>query len=73
MGYIVLAFVLYFLFRFIAGFVLPIRNSAKTMRDNIRQMQQDNPTQNDTSTKPKPANDAASTAGEYIDFEEIKD
>ena len=70
MGYIVLAFVLYFLFRFIANFVLPIHHSTKTMRDNIRQMQQDD-TQN--TAPPKPNNSAASTAGEYIDFEEIKD
>jgi len=69
MGYVILVFVLFFLFRFIIRFVLPIRNATKTMRDNVRNMQQNNP----QNTPPKPNTDKTSTAGEYIDFEEIKD
>ncbi|ANI89739.1 hypothetical protein A9P82_10820 [Arachidicoccus ginsenosidimutans] len=74
LGYFILGLILYFVFRFIVGFILPIWKSTKTVRENIRNMQ-DNQQQTETRTTTdnhKTAN-TSSTAGEYIDFEEIKD
>lgn len=74
-GYVILAFVLYFLYRFVTGFLLPIWRSTKAVRQNIRNMQQE-PSAN-PSQGAAPADEKIKTftekAGDYIDFEEIKE
>lgn len=74
-GYVILAFVLYFLYRFIAGFVLPIWRSTKAVRQNIRNMQQDPPQTHSHANAPTDEKIKTFTekAGDYIDFEEIKE
>jgi hypothetical protein len=37
-GYIVLAFLIYFLYRFIVGFVLPVVRTANQMKRKVREM-----------------------------------
>lgn len=37
-GYVVLAFLLYFLYRFIVGFVLPVVRTANQMKRKVREM-----------------------------------
>lgn len=39
-GYIVLAFLLYFLYRFIVGFVLPVVRTAHQMKRKVNEMKQ---------------------------------
>ena len=39
-GYIVLAFLLYFLYRFIVGFVLPVVRTARQMKRSVSEMKQ---------------------------------
>lgn len=75
-GYIILAFILYFLFRFVTGFVLPIWRSTKAVRQNIHNMQQGpSAGQPETTTSSSDEKIKAFTekAGDYIDFEEIKE
>lgn len=76
--WILLAF---FLYKFVFGFLAPLLKVAWKMRRQIkefqRQQQQDDPLQTDTPSNGKPAsgNGAAPKpkAGEYIDFEEVKE
>lgn len=67
-------FLLYILYKFIFGFVIPVYRNAKIMSRKMKEMQermnqqqtyQDNYQQTTAQKKPEPA-------GEYIDYEEIK-
>lgn len=73
---------LYLLYRFVFGFLIPVISASRQMRGKIRQMQeqmknqydQQNPqqgyssnTSNSSDTKP-----SGNAKGEYIDFEEVK-
>ena len=79
MKYIFIALAIYFLYRFIFNFILPIYRVSKQMKGQMREFQsrmnpdaqgyqqaaQQQSAQQNTSAKP-------TTEGEYIDFEEIK-
>jgi len=74
MEIIVWAIIIYLLYRFIFGVVVPVSKVTSQMQEKVRAMQeaqqraQQEHTQTHT-TAPKPENDKA---GDYIDFEEIK-
>ena len=72
---------LYLLYRFVFGFLIPVITASKQMRGKIRQMQeqmkqqyeqqgqQQNYTDTSSASNAKPRD---TSKGEYIDFEEVK-
>jgi hypothetical protein len=83
MNILVLAFLGYLLYRFVAGFIVPIFRTTRQMRQQFHNMnnpsngQKGNPSgsgngspsQNGGTEAPKPG---SSKVGEYIDFEEVE-
>lgn len=75
-GYVILAFILYFLYRLVTGFVLPVWRSTKAVRQNIRNMQQEQQPSNHAQaadSSDERIRKFTKKAGDYIDFEEIKE
>lgn len=74
-GYFILAFFLYFIYRFVTGFVLPIWKSTKTVRQNVRNMQQNQSARHTqaTASSEEKIKTFTEKAGDYIDFEEVED
>jgi hypothetical protein len=79
--------VVYLLYRFIAGFLVPLFRTTSTMRQQFRNMHEHNPyggqsqtgaadSQAHTSAKQETKGNATKSnsgkVGEYIDFEEVK-
>ena len=72
----------YLLYRFIAGFLVPLYRTTTSMRQQFRNMnghpgagEQNSPNakgSNGPDVKPQPPKSGTGKAGEYIDFEEIK-
>jgi len=79
MNVFVLAILIYLLYRFIAGFLIPVIRTTSHVRqqfNNMNKQSQEGPTQNAQRSTPDaqrsgPAS-GASKVGEYIDFEEVK-
>lgn len=73
------AFLFYLAFRLVFDFVIPVYKTTKRIRKGFREMQDqmNRPTEQyrreETHTEPNPNNNYKGGAGEYIDFEEIKD
>lgn len=76
MTYILLAIFLYFVYRFTAGFLLPVIKTTSEVKRKMQQMQAqqrgyaapDHQNTQQTKSPEKPID-----KGEYIEFEEIKD
>ena len=86
LGFLFLAFVLYLAFRLVFDFIIPIYRTTKRVRKGFREMsarmnQQDGGGMNHHTQHQQPQNQSAQYkssqnkggAGDYIDFEEIKD
>jgi len=68
------AFLIYLAFKLVFNFILPVYRTARQVKRGFREMQermngvqQQDPQQNVSKTEEKPK------AGEYIEFEEVKD
>jgi hypothetical protein len=78
MNVFVLAILIYLLYRFIGGFLIPLFRTTKNMRQQFHNMSNQGPTPNaqrPTPNEPQPpphSNTTHSKVGEYIDFEEVK-
>jgi hypothetical protein len=81
MNVFVLAILGYFLYRFIAGFLVPLFRATGQMRQQFHNMNQQpppggqpgNPTNSKASgEQPGPTGQGSEKVGEYIDFEEVK-
>jgi len=65
-----LAIVLYLLYRFIFGFLVPVVRTTRHVRQQFRNMQESaGASQQQPRQEPKPKQPPV---GEYIDFEEVK-
>ena len=78
-SYVLVVFLIYLVYRFVVGFVLPILSASKKLREKMQEMNQQKPpgTTNssdgpakkpgfNSTTSPKPS------SKDYIEFEEIK-
>lgn len=78
-SYVLVVFLIYLVYRFVVGFVLPILSASKKLREKMQDMNQQKPSDNtngsdgpakkpgfNTTTSPKPS------SKDYIEFEEIK-
>ncbi|MDE1191708.1 MAG: hypothetical protein PW786_06175 [Arachidicoccus sp.] len=74
-GYVLLAFILYFIFRLIVGFVLPLWRTTKNVRENINNIKKQStaPVVNTNSDTEEKIKVFTEKAGDYIDFEEVKE
>ena len=79
MNVFVLAILVYLLYRFIAGFLIPVIRTTSQVRqqfDNMNKQHQEGPKPNAQGPTPNPqqTNQTSGTSkvGEYIDFEEVK-
>ena len=79
MNVFVLAILTYLLYRFIAGFLIPVIRTTSHVRqqfNNMNQQRQEGPTQNGQVPTPNAQRSSqtsgTSKVGEYIDFEEVK-
>jgi hypothetical protein len=85
MNVFVLAILIYLLYRFTAGFLIPLFRASNQMRQQFRNMNQQspgndphgnpgnsNPGSNGTNHTGKTTGSGSSKVGEYIDFEEVK-
>ena len=68
--------IIYVLYKFIVGFVMPIAGASKKMRNAMKNMQ-DNMNQPHAEQPPTPNNrnteqQSNTPKGDYIDFEEVK-
>jgi hypothetical protein len=79
MNVFVLAILIYLLYRFIAGFLIPVIRTTSHVRqqfNNMNKQQDDGPMPN--AQRPTPnaqgqeTGSGTSKVGEYIDFEEVK-
>jgi hypothetical protein len=73
-----LAIAFYLLYRFVFNFIVPVARTTRHVRQQFRNMQdmQDPPRQQQAQSGPPPSQQRPTSkpqAGEYIDFEEIKD
>lgn len=76
LAYLIWAFVVYWMFRFIFNFVFPVFRATRQMRDHVRDFQRQQappgsfsgeaarPTSKPSASRPK--------SDDYIDFEEVK-
>ena len=77
LGFLFLAFIIYLGYRFVFNFLIPIIRTTRKMRRGFREMQE-RMNQHAQQFQQKPQahqneNNNKGKAGEYIDFEEIKD
>ena len=70
------AFLLYLLYRLVFHFILPIYRTTRQVKKSFREMNERMHRQNQgfqQQSTPSPAPGKENKAGEYIDFEEMKD
>jgi hypothetical protein len=80
MNVFVLAILFYLLYRFIAGFLVPLFRTTGQMRQQFHKMNGQPPADSQAGNPPNSANGSSASTGkadapkvgEYIDFEEIK-
>jgi hypothetical protein len=80
MNILVLAFLAYLAYRFIAGFLIPLFRTTRHMRQQFQDMAGGNqngpaektPTDSPSATPNGHSTSGSSKVGEYIDFEEVK-
>jgi hypothetical protein len=76
MNVFVLAILIYLLYRFIAGFLIPVIRTTSHVRQQFNKQNAERTTPNAEGSRPQsqasnPVS-GASKVGEYIDFEEVK-
>lgn len=83
-SYILGIIIIYLLYRFIFGFLIPVIGASRQMRMKMRQMQEQmnnqynqqtqgkSSTNNTSAPENNAANTSTSTKGDYIEFEEVK-
>ena len=78
--YILYGLLIWFLYNLIFRFIVPVYRASKKMRSQFRQMQERMQEQQQAQQQPSASSGASSghrpsaaPAGDYIDFEEIKD
>lgn len=64
-------FILYYLYKFVFSFVVPVTKAAKQMKTKVEQVHQQQQ-QNNFNYQEKPKESSAAKKEDYIDFEEIK-
>jgi len=68
--------VIYFIYRFVFNVVMPVSKATSQMKDKIREMQDAQMRQQQQNNEPvhqqQPQESSTNKAGEYIDFEEVK-
>jgi len=69
---IVWGLVIYLIYKFVWELVVPVSKATSQMQEKIKEMQERQARQNNNAAKSQPKEDHSSTAGEYIDYEEIK-
>jgi cell division protein FtsB len=78
LSFILWAIVIYVIYRFIVGFVLPVTKVASQMKDKVKEMQelqrrqQAQYQQQQQPVQEKVTSTDTATSGDYIDFEEVK-
>jgi hypothetical protein len=79
MNVFVLAILIYLLYRFIAGFLIPVIRTTSHVREqfnNMNKQQNDGPAPNaqrpTANAQGQDSSSGTSKVGEYIDFEEVK-
>jgi hypothetical protein len=80
MNVLVEVILVYLLYRFIAGFLVPLFRTTRTMRQQFQDMNarshgpeaNRNPPSPGPQGQPGPSGNGSSKVGEYIDFEEVK-
>ncbi|MFT3703601.1 MAG: hypothetical protein QM802_14655 [Agriterribacter sp.] len=74
--FILYIFLGYFLYRFITGFLIPVFKTGKQIRRQFNDMQQRMQDQMNQQQQPpfspQTKDQGKTTAGDYIDFEEVK-
>ena len=72
--YIFYAILLYMAYRLVFDVILPVRKTAKAMRNQFRQAQEQMHQAQEQAQQPQNAPEPGKTqsVGEYIDFEEVK-
>jgi hypothetical protein len=78
LGFLFLVFILYLGFRLVFDFIIPVYRTTRRVRKGFREMhermnQHTQQYQQENGTRQNQSNDNKGSAGEYIDFEEIKD
>jgi len=68
---------IYFLYRLVFNFIIPVWRVSRQMKGQVRDFQEKMNAQNASAAQPQstPANkptQSAATKGDYIDFEEVK-
>lgn len=76
---LLIAFLVYVLFKFIFDLIIPaakvasqVKRQMNGMKEQMESFQSQQQQQNRTQTTPPKADNKTNTAGDYIDFEEIK-
>lgn len=72
MKYLFLGLALYFLFRFIVRFVIPVARVTRMASSRMREMQDQMNQMQQQANNPNPAPKPKPVDGEYIDYEEVK-
>jgi uncharacterized membrane protein (DUF106 family) len=74
--YLLYGLLLYFVFRFIFKFVIPVTRAAKDMKSKMNEFQarmQEQQQQQQAPKRPEPVKESAvPKEGDYIEFEEVK-
>jgi hypothetical protein len=75
--YILWGLLIYFLYKFVSGFIIPIFRASRQFRNQVRdfhhKMQEENQQQEfSPNNNGKPNETTHSKVGEYIDYEEVK-
>jgi hypothetical protein len=75
MKYILYGLLVYFLFRLVYNFIIPVYKTTRQVKKQFREMNERMNDQQQTSgqtTPSQPHTDPKTRVGEYIDFEEVK-
>ncbi len=71
--YIILVFLIYFLYRFVFHFLIPVGRATRDIRKKMSEFQNRMQEQQGFKTEPQPKKENKNkTTGEYIDFEELR-
>jgi len=77
MRYIFWFLTIYFLYRLVFNFIIPVWRVSRQMKGQVRDFQEKMNSQNQSGAQPQPTPEHKSTPGagskgDYIDFEEVK-
>jgi hypothetical protein len=71
--YILLGFTIYFAYRFIVGFVVPVYKTTKQVKKQFNAMREQQEQYTESPTPEPEKKSTRANKSDYIDFEEIKD